>query len=135
MQWLIDIVLAAMKAWYADYGGFHDRGPHDSFDYSLGDLTVDNAFHELDLSSIVPDGAKGIVLHLKASSTDITKLARMRRAGDPETLTRCVIRPQVANIEITVHVIIPVDSTRKIDYMLRADGWVTFIITVKGWWF
>ncbi|GAI56002.1 unnamed protein product, partial [marine sediment metagenome] len=100
MQWLIDIAIAAMKAWYADYGGYHDRGEYALADWKLADLTADGAWHTLDASGIVDANTKAIVLRIKAGALEVGKKLRFRYHGSAMLTHTCEVRTQVANLLI-----------------------------------
>ncbi|GAI54072.1 unnamed protein product [marine sediment metagenome] len=135
MQWLIDMAIEAMEAWFADYGGYHDRGPSVGNDFTEADLTQDGNWNELDLSAIVPAGAKAVNLHSTAIDPNIGKAIYMRPAGDTTIIGTCTLRNQVANVSIGFYVPMSLSTGRKIEYKSAAPGYAGVTMKIRGWWF
>jgi len=135
MQWLIDIVLEAVaKVGYLTTG-FVNRGDPAVPDWGEGDLIVDTDWHELDLSAIVPEGAKGVLFKALGRHAAFGKRFELRPHGHAQTQNICEIQTLVAGAFHHADWVCPCDGDRKIDYMLETPAWITVILTVKGWWF
>lgn len=134
MQWLFDIVEEMMEAAGFLKAAYIDRGTHPASDFVLGDLVVDGVFHDLDLSSIVPVGAKGVNIHIPAKSTVITDVFYLKPKSHPVTFASCTIRPQIANHITCIRRAFAIDSDRIMEYRFTGVGWNYIRLTVKGWW-
>lgn len=134
MQWLIDIV----KAWIEAQGylltSFVDRGDPAAYDFTKLTLTSDGTWHVMDLSAIVPAGAKAVTLRSDLWNADVGIHLRMRTLGNTNLYNVSSAITQVAGIIIYNDHIIPLDTDRKIEYIMPSTTWIAVNITVKGWW-
>jgi len=100
--------------------------------FTYADLTLDGAWHDLDLSSIVPAGKNFVQLHvyLSAALTPM-KIAYFRPNGNVNTVN---VASVVANVGMVAYadIIVPLDSARVIEYHVTS-GDVTLEIVVGGW--
>lgn len=145
MQWLIDIIKEwvqaqgyALESWVEAKGylttGFVDRGDPVDEDFDITDFTCDNTWRELDLSAIVPAGAKAVSLYFTTRCSVIQKYWSFRNADNVNLNNISRIRPQIANFFDAGDFTVPVSTNRKIHYNC-SDGCVwTVFLTVKGWW-
>ena len=46
-----------------------NRGDPDAYDFTLGDFIRDSAWHDLDLSAIIPVGTRAIIFNTQLQST------------------------------------------------------------------
>ena len=130
------------KAGYADVDArldamlphYHDRGDPSAYDYTLANLTTDGAWHDLDLSSIVPAGATAVNLSIWIKDDLINKGLLFRKNGNTNPYAREELRTQTANIHNTGCVIVVCDANRKIEYAATNVIWTEINITVTGWW-
>ena len=105
------------------------------YDYEVGDFTTNANYHDLDLSSIVTDAsAKAVLLHLYGMDDHPDYQVRLRKNGDTYHRNIGRILTQVANVGVSADVIIPIDSTRIIEYWATNEAWTRIQIHVKGWW-
>lgn len=134
MQWLFDIVLNMV--WNDIYakGIFRHRGDPTDYDYEKTDFTTDGTWHELDLSSIVPENAKGVTLALRIRTSTINRAASFRRAGQAQPFNSARFTTQVADQVFTGDIIVAVDANRKIEYNFSNITWDLIYVTVKNWW-
>lgn len=58
-----------------------DRGEVASPDFTYGDFTHNNAWHDLDLSSIVPKGAVRVILNVSITGTGGNQALYFRKKG------------------------------------------------------
>lgn len=116
-------------------GGFFDRGDVIALDFELGDLTVDNGWHDLDLSSIVAYGAKAVLLKLEGENSAVSGEMLIKKKGNTYYTNAGVFRLAEANLEHAEDVIVPLSSDRMVEYSVANVGvWDTLSIHVKGWW-
>jgi hypothetical protein len=94
LQWLIDIIKEII---HGQLGYFH-RGDPGSADFTLGDLTVDNDWHDLDLSAIVPANAQAINLKVNIRANVISNRFAIRRKDVSNEWNTLVVWTQVANV-------------------------------------
>ena len=62
-----------------DGGQYVDRGDPSSWDFQEGDLTTDNTWRDLDLSSIVPSGAVAVHLYVLIKDDTANKNIKFRK--------------------------------------------------------
>lgn len=131
----IDNVMRNILDAAREYGFFVDRGDPVNVDWAVGDFIKDNAWRELDLSSIVPEHAHGVLFTAHIRATAVDKYFNLRENGNANVRNTSFIRTQVANIRIAVDLSCPCSAARKVDYRV-VDATVNFLnVTVKGWWF
>ncbi|GAI13049.1 unnamed protein product, partial [marine sediment metagenome] len=104
-------------------------------DFDAINFTQDGAWHELDLSGIIPVGVKAVSVRIKIGDAVVQKRARFRAVGDTNTLHTCEIHSQVSNFFIVARFDIGVDSNRKIEYYIDAPGISTLQLVIRAWWF
>lgn len=112
---------------------FYDRGDPATLDFDETDLTTDETWRDLDLSSIVPNGARAVVLHVSIVDDAADSYLIFRKNGNSNEWNRSRIRTQVANIAFGTDLIVPCDSNRVIEYFGKNLTFTTIIIVVKGW--
>jgi hypothetical protein len=113
-------------------GTLVDRGDASSADFEVGGLTIDNAWHDLDLSSIVPAGAIMVRFAvLYNSGVDAARWMWFRKNGNSNELSKSGIRSETWSVQ---HPTIDVfcDSNRVIEYLIN-DSLTTLSMTVTGW--
>lgn len=129
MQWLIDLVIEAIGippcAIY--------RGDPASTDVEKADFLVDGAFHNLDLSSIVPAGAKLVLFTLTLKSDAASKYTYWKMKGQTNNANRTTARTQSAGIIISYDCQVFLSEDRMLEYRIQAALWITISLTVKGW--
>lgn len=134
-EWIIDII----KEWVGDQGfltaGFVDRGDPAAYDFLAGDLTLDGSWHVLDLSGIIPAGAKAVGISLQIQNTAVSRFCYFRKFGNASTINVSVSISQGANIFFGSDISCPVDTSGRIEYAFFGGGWSFVSITVKEWWF
>jgi len=115
--------------------GYVDRGDPAVYDYDKDDLTKDGAWHDMDLSGIVPEKAKAVFIigHLEGNGADWTIM--FRKKGNTNEVVHGGMETLRANIERHRSSIIALDDNRKIQYKADAQAWATLDLAVKGWWF
>lgn len=107
------------------------------YDFSDTTLTIDGAFHDLDLSSIVPLGAKAVLLHIQLRHTApaVGLYVAFRKNGETNAYDSMYCYPQVANLDIFFNIAVSCDTNRVIEYyVINTATWSVITVTVKGWW-
>lgn len=116
-------------------GMFAARGDGANWDWEVGDLTQDNAWHDLDLSGIVPEHAKVVLFTFSYSATNIGIVARFRQNGIAQEIPIARRITLLANISHWTDLTIPVDTNRIIEYKFPVAGFTTLNLRVIGWWY
>jgi len=114
--------------------GFVDRGDHgtDFNDSSHGGtLTIDDAWHDLDLSAIVPAGAKAVLLYVYMHGTAAGSAFAFRKNGYTSTKTFFVL--EAANVGKYASCIVACDTNRVIEYLGSVTTTTDAEIIVAGW--
>lgn len=117
----------------ADGATFVDRGDPSSHDFVKTDLTIDWAWHELDLSSIVGAANRLVLLRLEVRSTAGDEEFQFRTKGIADAYNLVRRRTYLANTTCYMDVWVYTDASGIIEYKIVTDTWGTFNITVKGW--
>jgi len=115
-------------------GAYVDRGDYGGYDFQIGDFTTDGGWYDLDLSSIIPAGAKAVTLRMIVEDDAANSYMGIRENGNVNAYNRVEIRTQVANVPFCCDVIVALDSNRKIEYSTVNTTWTTINMVVKGWW-
>jgi len=127
----------AIKTYADGLTHFYNRGDPSGWDYSeTGSKAVidtDGSWHELNLSSIVPAGAKAVLMCLYVEDDAVDSFIYFGRLGNSNRINLSRVHTQVANQGITADVIVPCDSDRKIEYYGKNVAFVYIQICVKGW--
>lgn len=112
---------------------FVDRGDPAVTDWSITTLTADGSWHDLDCSSIVPAGTKGIMLRVVVSATASGKIMHIRKNGNINFTNALAGITQVANVSASHNGIVPCDGNRTLEYLISPGTWGTLGITILGW--
>ncbi len=83
-------------------------------------LTMDNAWHDLDLSAYFNSDAQAAILAVSIKDATIGTLMRFRRKGQSTNDPNQEILAQVANQYIKSTVIVPMAENRIIEYLVNA---------------
>lgn len=130
MQWLIDIIIARAKTEI----GYFDRGDVGDFDWEIGDFTKDWAWHDLDLSSIIPEGTRQVKFSVLILTGLTNRSFQIREKGNVGVVNRSAVWSSAASKYIeTQHFVTP-DAGRKVQYRVTAGFTGTLSVTVTGWW-
>lgn len=130
MQWLIDLVIEAIGVPPC----YIDRGDPAAFDFEQGVLTADAAWHDLDLSAIVPAGATAVSLRTLIRDNIVNGEIALRSAGRVNSITISTMLTRLANISNEQTITISLPASRIIEYRLTAGVWDRIILAVQGWW-
>jgi len=119
-----------------DVWRFIDRGDPSAFDFTLSGtpLTTDGTWRDLDLSSIVPAGAKLVLFIVYILDDAANSAFGIRKNGNSNAFNSGFCRTQVANIPNYIDMLVPCDTNRVVEYFATSLTWSDIGITVKGWW-
>jgi len=110
-----------------------DRVDPASDDFTLGDLTTDGAWHELDLGGIVPVGAHAVNMIVSVSDNLANQAFTLRKNGNINSKNRLKVNTQVSNIPQYAVGMVACDNNRKIEYTAANTTWGVIRIVVGGW--
>ena len=111
---------------------YEDRGDPAASDFAVGDLTTDAAWHDLDLSAIVPVNAKAVILYVQIQAPAQGSIY-FRKNGNVNAVNISRAFIQVANIPIAFDFVVPLDQNRVVEYTATNIAWNTVTIAIKGW--
>jgi len=113
---------------------FINRGDLDAVDFAVGDFTKDEAWHDLDLSGIIPVTCKLVMLRLVCNASVIGRAVLLKTKGDTGEKNIDEHYVSVINQPFGFTGFIIPDANRKIEYFMSTTGWVTLNLTISGWW-
>ncbi len=116
------------------YGFFHNRGDPGFWDFILGNFTTDANWYDLDLSTIVPVGAKTILIHVQLTDNASASFVGFRKNGNSSIYNVAYAQTQVSGITNYISLIVPCDSGRIIEYQFSNTTFTAIKLTVGGWW-
>lgn len=111
-----------------------DRGDPAAYDKIKTDLTTDATWRDIDLSAIVPAGAKAVLLKTLVESAGVGDKIRYRQKGNSNEINVCGCEALRANVERTRLGITAIDASRVMQYNADNVAWTTLSIVVRGWW-
>lgn len=113
---------------------FVDRGDPAAVDFAVGDLTKDGAWHDLDLSGIIPAGASGVLLRVLISANALHKIVFIRKKGNANDENSFLAITGAAGVLLANDGVVPLPASRILEYNITVAVWVTLNFTVAGWW-
>ena len=112
---------------------FVDRGDPSGYDFTAVDFTLDAAWHDLDLSGVVPAKAKAVVIRLVAKNAAAQKNVSFKKRGNTNDYNIFRLYTQVADGSIENQFITPIDVNRFIEYQASAGAWTVLSLVISGW--
>lgn len=125
--------------------GFVERGDPSAWDFRLdgsgtlqgggaNPLTTDGAWHDLDLSALVPAGAAVVIVY-SVSDNLVAKSVGFRKNGNVNTPGTIRIRTEIADdYEVGGTPPIVCDSDSKIEFWASDTTWTVIDLVIIGWW-
>lgn len=110
-----------------------DRGDPSGYDKQLSDLTTDGTWRDLDLSAIVPDGAKAVILRVNVQDDAAGNEFDLRKNGNSNAYNTFEIRTQVSGVSNIQSGIVFCDTSRVIEYYATNTTWTHIYLVVLGW--
>ncbi|MCK5581922.1 MAG: hypothetical protein KAJ18_11695 [Candidatus Omnitrophica bacterium] len=111
-----------------------DRGDPADWDFDIGDLTTDNAYHDLDLSSIVSPYSTRVKLRVRIEDDVIDSRFSLRKNGNTNDYNKVQIDTLVTNLDTEQTIDIACDSNQVIEYKASNLTWSSINILVVGWY-
>lgn len=133
-EFCIDVV----QEWVGEQGflttAFVDRGDPAAYDRDKTTLTLDGAWHDFDLSSIIGENSRAVALLLIVKAPAVNLRASFRKNGNVNSANISNIYTQIANIFYSVDLVVAVDDNRVIEYWFQNAVWTDIFLIAKGWW-
>ena len=133
-QQFIDDITARTKEIMGIPPCFIDRGDPAAADFTTVDFTVDNAWHDLDLSGIVPANAVAVLFRVENRNNNFGVFIQIRKKSNSNLPNRFEQNIQVANVSLSDDGICPIGTNGLLEYLLIPVGFWLISFTVKGWW-
>lgn len=130
MQWLVNIISAVILA----QTGYRDRGDAANPDFNLGDLNINGLWHELDLSSVVPEGANLVRIEAVFVTTALNAFIQLRTPGNTGVVNRAANVMQTANRNHEEILLVQPNADRIVEYRTSTGITGTLLLTIGGWW-
>jgi len=116
-------------------GAFVDRGDPVDYDKTVGDFVKDAAWHDWDLSAIVPSGARAVLIRLVGEASSAGTCMRLRKDGNAYSTNSAYLYASAANITYGGDYIVPCSAGRVIEYYVANANWTALNALVAGWFF
>lgn len=113
--------------------GFVDRGDPSAYDLVLASMTTDGTWYDWDVSSVVPAGAKAVMLGISMKDNTVDKYLQFRKNGNVNTYAAVLWRTQAANVTMGFEIIVACDSNRIIEYSASNTTFTFINIVILGW--
>ena len=110
-----------------------DRGDPAAYDYTAGTLTTNNAWHDLDLSSIIGKNAVGVLLAVVIKSPTINALVSFRKKGNSNIINIASQYIHIVNQLIVSEFFVSVVNNGTIQYKAWDVTWTNLDIVVKAY--
>lgn len=115
-------------------GWFYDIGDPSAVHFDEGDLTTDETWNDLDLSSILPQYTKAVLLKVLIRDDAASSLIQFRKNGNSNPKNRFYVSTQVANVWMAAQGIVFCDDDRVIEYYATNTTFSDIDINVIGYW-
>lgn len=102
--------------------------------YYTGSFKTDGGTYQLDMSSIVPAGAKAIALIIDITDDAAGSYFALRKNGQANWYNRFVIRTQVAGISNDLNAVLSCASDRIFEYFTANEIYIWIRLAIMGWW-
>lgn len=114
--------------------GFTDRGDPAGFDYTEANFPVIVTWTDIDLSSIVPAGAKAILIQAQIMNPNFSEqYLKFRKNGNTNAPNASIIKTDRGGYWWNADLVIICDTNRTVEYYnSHADTDIKLII--RGWW-
>lgn len=113
---------------------YTDRGDVAAADWTHATLTADGAWHDLDLSAIVPAGATRVRFYGVIGDDVVFRWLSFRKNGFVNTFNRFVVATQVAGVNMYYQGEVECDTNRVIEYQLTNTVFTLINVNIIGWW-
>lgn len=115
-------------------GTYVDRGDPAGYDFQVGNFTTDGTPYSLDLSGIVPAGAKAVSITVIINDNAVDNNISFYENGNSNLFNRSLLIMQVANQKISYNLTVSCDANRVIGYLASNTTFARIDFVVCGWW-
>ena len=133
----VELIATGGTEWLASGSGerYVDRGNATAFDIDEQTLTMDNDWHDWDLSSIVPLNAAGKAINIRTLSSDNTaNNFSLREKGSTDVAWNILnVRNAAGGTTINQDGIVVCNASRVIEYKVSATATLAEAV-IRGWW-
>lgn len=133
MQWLIDLIAAHVIETIGIPPVYINRGDPDEWDFVLGDFIRDYQWHDLDLSTIVPEGTKLVHFRLHTSASTAHKSIAFKHPDCTYSKNCMILFSQVPQITTTEDFWCAVNAARCVKYRAASEGFTALNLLIRGW--
>ncbi|GAH01731.1 unnamed protein product, partial [marine sediment metagenome] len=126
---------ATAEVHHVKTSAFTDRGDPDAFDKVVGDLTINGAWINWDISAIVGENSALVLLKVAIKNDTLTEYVGFREDGNANTCNVQYEFVQAVNVDHQFTVLVQTNASGVIEYMATNGGtWATLDIIIRGWW-
>ena len=111
---------------------FVSRGDPNSYDWDENDFIMDEEWHDLDFSGIVPPGTIGVFLRCGINSDTVGDRIQFRTKGNDNTRNRIYLSLAIPSVFTRLDSILALDENRLAEYDVYGSP-TTLDIVVAGW--
>lgn len=114
-----------------------DRGDPAANDWTKATLAIDNAWHDLDLSGILPRAAAGkfVMFRLVINNTVLGEEVYIREKGNAQFFNTLYARSAVTAERLIYDALVKCDADRQVEYLVTDTGvWNMCNILIRGWY-
>ena len=112
---------------------FTDRGNVASADFSAGDLTKDGAWHDLDLSGIIPAGTKRVMLRVQIIALATIGVMKVKTKGNAQDVNVDIASMETNGFPENTTLLVVPDADGIVEYWMTNVTYITVLVTVAGW--
>ena len=134
MLWLIELVAEKVIAEIGIPPVYITRGDPDAWDYNIGDFRIEQTWRELNLSGLVPAGAKAVHVRVGLKNNIINETFSLKKFGQTNSYVGVTGRPLIGTLLYEYDWIVAISEDRKLEYRITDNGtWTQINFCVKGW--
>lgn len=112
---------------------FTDRGDVAANDFEEGDLTMDDAYRDLDLSGIVGANAVLVMMRVRLMSDEGQKRIVLKTKGSSNAPNTAFSYDGGAGLAVDHIQFVMTDAAGKLEYKASVATWSIIELTVRGW--
>lgn len=131
----VALMIAADSAMPNMTVGCHiDRGDPADHDFFADDLIIDNDWHDLNLSNIIPQDTKFVLIRCKLQTNLIGKKVYLRKKGNVNGINVAIASTGVSALPVYFDLWVACNGTdTPVQYKVNNVEWTSFVLTVRCW--
>lgn len=134
MQWLIDIIAARVISTIGVPPCFVDRGDPDRTDLMIYPPTIDDFWHDWDLSAIVPAAASAVLIRCIGITLLPSSGFSLRTNGNVGLNNMNLMYSQVVGVNVADSAIVALKADLTVQYMAPPASYAFIALVIAGWW-